>query len=364
MTSKFNSKGFTLLELLVAVSVTALLAAMLLNITTQVATTQTKATGDLETNQAAQFILDRIQEDLQCAVYRNDGNVWLAATILEDTSNSSVWKIDERGKPDTASLRVTAEDWEGPDGEIDDIVVANNQWPLIDSRFGVGGIWLRFFSQAPELDPDAEHTGGVRAIGYQLVRHGLTGSDTSKQRYQLFRSDVTAKETFKAGYDLHPLGEAYGSATADGVRVPKNIITPIFSDSTGPSTDFSLAANIIDFGIRAYLIEENDEGTGYLRQIFPDVNASSSGSVSGYELLATSNATYRTNPNSDLYAFPEVVDAMVRVLTTEGASAISAFEAGLIPVPDGFSQDEYWWELAERHSEVYVRRIRVLPSGI
>ena len=65
MILKFNRKGFTLLELLVAVAVTGLLAALLLNITTQVVTTQTKATGDLETNQAAQFILDRIQEDLQ-----------------------------------------------------------------------------------------------------------------------------------------------------------------------------------------------------------------------------------------------------------------------------------------------------------
>jgi prepilin-type N-terminal cleavage/methylation domain-containing protein len=362
MTFKFNSKGFTLLELLVAVSVTGLLAVLLLNITTQVVTTQTKATGDLETNQAAQFILDRIQEDLQCAVYRNDGNVWLAATILEDTTNSSVWEPDERGKPNEASLRVTADDWEGPDGEVDEIVVANNQWPLIDSRFGVGGTWLRFFSQAPELDPDAENTGGVRAIGYQLVRYGLTGSETSKPRYQLFRSDVTAQETFEAGYDLDPIKGAYGTATVDGVRVPKNIITPIFYDSSGPSTDFSLAANIIDFGIRAYMIDGNDEGTGHLRQIFPDVNDSSSGSTSGYELLSTSNPAASSIESP--HAFPEVVDVMVRVLTTEGASAISAFEEGKIPVPDDFSEDEYWWELAEGNSEVYVRRIRVLPSGI
>jgi hypothetical protein len=110
------------------------------------------------------------------------------------------------------------------------------------------------------------------------------------------------------------------------------------------------------------LIDENDEGTGYLRQIFPDVNDSSSGSSPGYELLSTSNssAISRGNP----HAFPEVVDVMVRILTTEGASAISAYEEGLIPVPEGFSEDEYWWELAEGNSEVYVRRIRVLPSGI
>ena len=164
---------------------------------------------------------------------------------------------------------MTANDWEGPDGEADDIVLANNQWSLVDSRFGVGGTWLRFFSQAPELDPEADNTGGVRAIGYQLVRYGLTGSKTSKPRYQLFRSDVTAQETFEAGYDLDPIDGAYGAAAPDGIRVPKNIITPIFNDSIGPSTDFSLAANVIDFGIRAYLIDENDEGTGHLRTNFP-----------------------------------------------------------------------------------------------
>jgi prepilin-type N-terminal cleavage/methylation domain-containing protein len=362
MTAKSQRRGFTLLELLVAVSVTALLAVMLLNITSQVVTSQTKASGNLETNQAAQFILDRVQEDLQCALYRNDGNVWLAASILNDAENSGVWAKGKRSKPSSISIRVTTDDW--ADGPDDPIAQANNQWPLTDSRFGVGGIWLRFFSQAPELDPEAKNTGGVRAIGYQIIRYGLTGSETSKPRYQLFRSDVATRETFQAGYDLHPVNGGYRSNAKGGIRAPQNIINPIFDDTRGPSTDFSLAANVIDFGIRAYLIDKNNEGTGFLRQIFPDVNASSSGSASSHEFLATSNATYRTNANEELYAFPEVVDVMVRILTTEGASAISAYEEGLISAPDGFSQDAYWWDIAERNSEVYVRRIRVLPSGI
>ena len=254
MILKFNRKGFTLLELLVAVAVTGLLAALLLNITTQVVTTQTKATGDLETNQAAQFILDRIQEDLQRArlskrrkhlVGGNDfGRLYQQFGLGTGRARQTLLGISSGDLPD---------DWEGPDGETDDIVLANNQWSLVDSRFGVGGTWLRFFSQAPELDPEADNTGGVRAIGYQLVRYGLTGSNTSKPRYQLFRSDATAKETFEAGYDLDPIDGAYGAAAPDGIRVPKNIITPIFNDSVGPSTDFSLAANAIDFGIRALL---------------------------------------------------------------------------------------------------------------
>ena len=50
---KKPDSGFTVLELLVAVSVTALLAGMLLNITSQVVSTQTQASSDLETNQVA-----------------------------------------------------------------------------------------------------------------------------------------------------------------------------------------------------------------------------------------------------------------------------------------------------------------------
>ena len=86
-----SPSGFTILELLVAVSVTALLAAMLLNITSQVVSTQSQASGDLETNQVAQFVLDRIQQDLQCAISRNDGNVWMAAKILTNEVNSGSW---------------------------------------------------------------------------------------------------------------------------------------------------------------------------------------------------------------------------------------------------------------------------------
>jgi len=142
---KSTDSGFTVLELLVAVSVTALLAGMLLNITSQVVSTQTQASADLETNQVAQFILDRIQEDLHCAVYRNDGNVWMVANILEDTTNSDNW-IDDvvvAAKPKKESLRIVPQDW--TDGPNDLIAEANNQLSLIDSRFGMAGTFFSVY---------------------------------------------------------------------------------------------------------------------------------------------------------------------------------------------------------------------------
>jgi type II secretory pathway pseudopilin PulG len=365
-----QKSGFTVLELLVAVSVTALLAGMLLNITSQVVSTQTQASGDLETNQVAQFILDRIQEDLHCAIYRNDGNVWMAATILQKTSNSESWNEVSKGSPKpqgneggpSESLRITPNDW--AEGANDLFAKSNNQIPLHDSRFGVAGTFFRFFTQAPELDPKAENSGGARAVSYQIIRYGITKASTSRSRYQLFRSDVSVQETFKAGYDLHPSSGPY-SQGSNGSREPANIKNPVFIEGGELSTDFSLASNIIDFGIRAYLIDKNSYGTGHLKQIFPDVNASTGGGNPPYEYFATSNTNYRASEKpSRLYAFPEVIDVMVRILTTEGASAISAYEEGLIPTPSGKNPDEYWWEIAEKNSEVYTRRVRVIPSGI
>ena len=86
---------------------------MLFNITTQVSKTQAQSSADLETNQVAQYILDRIQEDLQCAIYQNDGNLWMAATILtrvDDRPGISYdsWsnKFLEKPKPEELSLRI------------------------------------------------------------------------------------------------------------------------------------------------------------------------------------------------------------------------------------------------------------------
>ena len=166
----------------------------------------------------------------------------------------------------------------------------------LESRFGVAGCWLRFFSQSPELDPNAKNHGSARAIGYQIIRYGLTGSPSSRAKYQLFRSDVSARNTFEAGYNLHPDGGYDSSASLTSLdpsdlgtpRIPSSITNPIVTDGTDYSpTSFSLASNIIDFGIRAYHLEKNSFGTGNLVQIFPPIDISSPGNLLAEEFMAT-----------------------------------------------------------------------------
>ena len=164
-------------------------------------------------------------------------------------------------------------------------------------------------------------------------------SDTAMPRYQLFRSDVSDENTLKAGFNHIPmktlnnlgnvqLDSIYGEKSdQNGYRSAETIHNPIIqnADTISP-TAFSIAANVVDFGIRAYVMKNNRHGTGYLKQIFPDKDSTSD---SNYEFLASSHPAYRLDDDPDMNAFPHVVDIMVRILTSEGASALASFERGI-----------------------------------
>ena len=68
-----------------------------------------------------------------------------------------------------------------------------------------------------------------------------------------------------------------------------------------------------------------------------------------------SHYDYQVDTNQRfLNAFPEVVDVMVRILTTEGESAIKCLKKDHSIPSEYSSPGEYWWDLAERNSEVYM----------
>ena len=368
--SKSKLRGFTVLELIVAVSVTAVLSGMLLLISRQVLETQSVSSAELERNQIAHFVLDQIQEDLQCALYRNDGNVWMAMSLLNESGNSGSWIEPKKAKSPLNSLRIIQSDWPSDalqDAEIDSL----GQGPFAKSRFGLAGTWLRFFTQSPELDPQAKGDGAARAVSYQIIRYGITGSSNSRKRYHLFRSDVSAKNTFEAGYNLHPENDSWYGSDASNIsvdsnflgtpRVPSTLINPVIEEGGDYlPTSFSLATNIIDFGIRAYHLEKNSFGTGNLVQIFPPIDQDSPGNLLAEEFLATSHIPYQVITDPTFYLFPDVVDVMVRVLSEEGARILESFENGDFPN----MEEVDWWSIAEEHSKVYFRRIKIYGSGI
>lgn len=354
LTPRRADASFTLLELLVAAVLTAVLAAVVLAVVSAVMNHWNRAAGRLGAAAQAQLALDQLAQDLEGAIFRADGNVWLAITVLPDTGLSGQWKtaaVTAQGKPGNTHLRTL-----------------NLAAPsLEEARFGVAGVWLRFFTTKPDTNTSAADLSAPVAVGYQIIRQNVTSNPTSEQRYLLFRAEVRrtrtaggAPGTFEAGYNLDPAAApATPYMTPNGTAGdPGNLLRPPLGAA--------LADNVIDFGVRFYGREGGD-----LRLIFPARPAAfGAPPVNGVLTNAvppsveTQHLACGTTPTaSDYYrqAFPDVAEVMIRVLTDEGARLVAAFEAGRLQPPAGVTPADYWWTLAEAHSEVFTRHI-VIPS--
>jgi type II secretory pathway pseudopilin PulG len=347
-------RSFTLVELLVAAALTVALAGVVLAAVAAVFRQWNRATGRLGAAVQARLALDQVAQDLQGAILRADGNVWLAVAVLPDTSLAGRWQ--------TAAVAAQAKP-----GNLHPRTLALGAPRIEDARFGVAGVWLRFFTTKPDTNASAADLSAPVAVGYQIIRQNVTSSAASEQRYLLFRAEVRrtrtsggAPGTFEAGYDLDPAASPATPYLAPNATAgdPGNLLRPPLGSV--------LADNVIDFGVRLYVREG-----GGLRLVFPARPAESGAPPATGELTTAAPPSLETEhlargaipATNDYYrhAWPKVADVMLRVLTDEGARLIAAYEAGRLAPPPGVAPGDYWWTLAETHSEVFARRI-VIPS--
>ncbi len=293
-----HPRGFTLLELLVATAITVLIAATAVGLSASALSRWNRTQGRLTSEAQAREVLDRLEQDLQGILYRDDGQAWLMATVQAETSASGVWV--NGSKPITASLHHTAD-------------------PLADSRFGLAGVWLRFFTISQ---------GAPVAVSYQIIRRAVTPSSPSCQ-YLLYRSEVSPAATLAAGYNLTSSSYTTASAT---IGSPGNLVQPAHGQL--------LADNVIDFGVRFYsYLPESLAGALVLQPIFP--RQTTDLEYSAQSLAAMDSGHYP----------PAVADIFLRILTAEGARQITALESGRI--------NGDWWSIAEANSRVFMRRIQL-----
>jgi hypothetical protein len=335
-----------------AASITAMLATVLLMVAATAMSHWDRTTGRLRSAAAARQALDRLEQDLEGAIFRADGSVWLAATVLPDTTLSGQWRsastgpLGKPGNTNRGTLDLGASD-------------------IADARFGVAGVWLRFFTTRADTNASAAELPAPIAVGYQIIRQNVTSSATSEQRYLLFRAEVRRTLSpgggigvFEAGYDLDPAASpATPYMTSSGTTGdPGNLLRPPLGAA--------LLDNVIDFGVRFYVREKGD-----LRLVFPATPASTGAApAAGAPTQATPPAAGTEHlarfalpvPN-DAYrnAFPEVADIMLRVLDDEGARLLGAYEAGRLRQPAGISAADDWWAVALPHSQVFTRRVIV-----
>jgi type II secretory pathway pseudopilin PulG len=344
--------GFTLLELLLAASLTALLAGLLLAVVSSTMDHWNRTEGRLRAAAEARLGLDLLAQDLEAAIFRADGNVWLAATILPGTTLSGQWRsatVSTQGKPGNAypgTLNLGPSSWE-------------------DARFGIAGVWLRFFTTKADSNASATELPAPVAVGYQIIRQNITSSATAEQRYLLFRAEVRrtksstgAAGVFESGYDLDP---AASPATA---YMGPSGTTGDAGNLLRPPLGAALVDNVIDFGVRLYAREGEN-----LRLVFPATPASLGSAPAAGTLTTAAPPSGETEhlarsaspAANDAYAhvFPDVAEVMLRVLDEEGARLIASYEAGRLHPPAGISAADYWWTLATAHSQVFTRCVAI-----
>jgi hypothetical protein len=300
--------SFTILELLVAAAITVLIAGLVLSLTSSALRNWSRSQGAFTADSQARLVLDRLAQDFRGVLCREDGKVWLAATVQSAVSVSGAWVNGT--KPVTPSLNPAA---------------AN----LVDARFGVAGIWLRFFTLAQGADSRTNDPAAPIAVSYQLIRRSPTPSGENCH-YLLYRAAITPSETFAAGYDLS--GSSYTTANDDDGAA---------GNVTRPGLRQVIADNVIDFGVHFFgYAPDLASGAPVLQRIFP---------VDGTDL--DFRARSPSTAGEAGMRFPAVADVLVRVLTDEGARQIAALESGQITGD--------WWAIAEADSKVFTRRILI-----
>ncbi len=341
-----EKRGFTIVELLVAVGITAAMAAIMLAMTTNIMSSWSRASGSLSAQTQARTALDYLQRDLERAIFRRDGNVWFAVDTLNAPGDVNLWQSSARGKPENS----------GP-GQQD------SHWDPQQDRFGWAGVWLRFFTS----DPD------VNAVSYQIVRRTPVKSTATQQeidtraRYMLYRSKVGSEATFLNGYDIlvpeyNPGADLEG--TAEGATERGD---PEAREVQRPSRESLLASNVVDFGIRLLWKTVDSAGDPFYMEIYPDPGGGPgdgslphrSPALPGQSAQPQDESTWNygtysyspdpTGATSASSRIPNVAEITIRVLTDQGATELTNFEAGRI--------EGEWWDIVEEHSKIFTRRV-------
>jgi type II secretory pathway pseudopilin PulG len=326
-------RAFTLLELLVAATITLLLAGAMVSVTAGMLVLWRRSQATYTQAATARQVFDLLEQDFQAAFHRPDSTHWLALDIIDSVSGlaNHGWLLGQGpGKPAAGgSLRP----WPTPD--------TAGRTRLADARFGLSGCWLRFVTANIEA-------GGTLpvVVAYQLSRRPVTGDPVTGNpaavRYSLYRSAVSNADTLNSGYDVTATSYASPdnspfSALSSAYRNARNVMNPSHANLLG--------CNVVDFGLWLYVRDPD----GTLRKIYPSGPADISHQAIGGSMADDSR-------------YPEIADVMIRVLTDEGAAQLEAIETnrGAMARPGAFSTDaDWWWSVVEMNSEVFVRRIEL-----
>ena len=208
---KEHQSAFTLIEIMVATVIMVVLTGLVIQITSEVLKVWNRSSGKLASNAEARIAMDLLTQDLEAAVFRNNGLQWL------------------RSEKDSTSM-------------------------------GTNTVALRLF--APTLDRP-EGPGDICAIAYQLEnRDPVSGSasqgDPDDRLWILYRLVVNPQDTFTGLMGTSNQGSlpSKNASNWQGVGVNESIV--------GIDGSNYLVRNVVNFEVDFHVQDDGDSNTATL----------------------------------------------------------------------------------------------------
>lgn len=263
--SKKRRSAFTLIEIMVATVIMVVLVGLVIQITSEVLKVWNRSSGKLSANAEARIALDLLTQDLETAVFRNNGMRWLEAE--EELFQN----------PLTGSGYVTTK--------------------------------LKLFS--PALDRPSG-PGDICGIAYLLnYRNPIDGGTSGDQTFVLYRHVVDPQTTFN---DL--MGESNQEAFDN---------TEWSDDSIRDDGKNYLVSNIIDFRVDFYVEGKSTDTVGTSLQVTGDVLFGGTGSTVGASAAAPAAIQFARPISYAVITLTVISDEALKVIQNN-AFAQSGFD--------------------------------------
>lgn len=310
-----QKSGFTLIEVLVATVVMVILVGMVVSITGSVLDVWSKSSGKLSANAEARIAMELITQDLETAVFRNNGQQWL--------------RVD------------------GPE--------------TVQGNYASQTVALKLFTPSLNRDRTDPATGlpiagDICGVAYRLEYQGAYDDSNAPNVYALYRKIERADTTFHSLLGSESEGtasnqlELNNAKSATGSNVPaNNARSEVWVDSEILDEANYLASNIVDFQVLIYEEDTSSTGTALVA-----VNWDENGSELEQGTYAFGGEVSGTRVGSGGLNDPQkrllFADVILKVVSDEGLEILA------LPTlaGTGFSNED---DVIQEHGQTFTRRV-------
>lgn len=308
--SRNPKRAFTLIEIMVATVIMVVLVGLVIQITSEVLKVWNRSSGKLSANAEARIALDVLTQDLETAVFRNNGMRWLVAETKKVNGPAGL-------EPATTKLLLFS--------------------PALDRPTTV-----------PNSDPPESIPGDIAAVSYELVyQDPVSGADDDEDNlFSLHRRAIDAKTTFE---------ELMGAGNQETFQKWKDAVVPSsVAGLTYPQTsnrDFYLSGNVADFKIRFHVVD--DDTLGGTEFTDPQLLFGGDAATAGPQATATTVEFRQPLAYADI---------QLTVISDEGSQILRNLD--LNRTGTGYEDPKTEQDVIAEHGEVFTRRVNFLARPL